>query len=292
MNDGHHVPVMLKEVVQYLEPAEGQIVIDATFGFGGHAREIAKSIGGAGKLIGFERDDKVFKLSGKTINDKNYILLNENFINMRLNLEKLNIHIVDAVYFDLGISTFHYRESGKGFSFGKDEGLDMRLDGDIGPSAKDLVNGLSEKELADLFYNLAEEYKSRQIAKAIVERRRKNKIETTKELAEIIEKTVARKGKIHPATKVFQALRIAVNDELNNIEVGIDQAVSILKKGGRILIITFHSGEDRIVKNKFKALAKEGMLEIITKKPVVPSREEIAENPPSRSAKIRVARRV
>lgn len=291
MKFSNHVPVMLKEAVEYLDIKQGQVIVDATFGFGGHARKVLEKTGPGGLLIGFEADKYVYQEVKKDFKQENLILINDNFVNLKANLEKNGVKSVDAIYFDLGISTFHYKESGRGFSFAKDEPLDMRLSG-VGPSAADLINGLSEKELANLFYELAQEYKSRQIAKEIVVYRRKNKITSSSELSGIIERAVGRRGRIHPATKVFQALRIAVNNELDNVLTGIEDGLGVLKRGGRILVITFHSGEDRIVKNKFKQLEGDGLLEIITKKPVAPTREECLINPPSRSAKIRVARRV
>jgi len=282
---------MLKEVIEYLEPKQGQVIVDATFGFGGHARQVVSRIGPTGRLIGFERDKAVFDQIKGELREEHYILINDNFINLKANLEKINIDKIDSIYFDLGISAFHYHQSGRGFSFSKDEPLDMRLDNQ-GEGAERIVNEYPEKELADLLYSLAEEYRSRQIARAIIESRKKNRISTSLQLSNIIEGAIKRTGRIHPATKTFQALRIAVNKELENIPEAIDQAVSILKTGGRILIITFHSGEDRIVKNKLKEMAQQGLIEILTKKVIKPTRQEVLENPPSRSAKIRVARRV
>lgn len=288
----NHVPVMLNEVIDCLEIRPGQVIVDATFGFGGHGYRVAEKLGKNGRLIGFERDIDVFQRDSVEKKIANVELINDNFTHLRENLEKLGIEKVDAVYFDLGISTYHYHHSGRGFSFSKDEPLDMRLSQDLDVSASDLVNGLSERELADLFYVLAQEFKSRQIAKAIVDYRRKKKIKSSGELAEIIAQVVKRRGKIHPATKVFQALRMAVNDELDNLRDGLAAAVNVLKIGGRVLIITFHSGEDRVVKHFLKDEAREGRVEILTKKPIVPERQECIENPPSRSAKIRVARRI
>lgn len=282
---------MLKEVLEYLELEQGQVVVDCTFGFGGHAYEIAKKVGPSGRVIGFERDQRVFDRGVEKTKQKNITIVNDNFTNIGKNIEKEGVERADRVLFDLGISTFHYKESGGGFSFSKDEPLDMRLD-QFGASAADLVNGLSERELADLFYNLAEERRSRQIAKQIVCQRKKEKIVSSLQLAEIVESVVRRSGKTHPATRVFQALRIAVNSELENISLGMDEAMKILKNDGIILIITFHSLEDRIVKNKFKDWERDGLAKIITKKPIAPTRDECISNPPSRSAKIRVARRV
>lgn len=287
----NHVPVMLNEVMGYLEPKSGQVIVDATFGFGGHARKIAPRLGPTGKLIGFERDRAVFEKVKGEFDNSNVTLVNENFINLKANLEKHDVKKVDSIYFDLGVSTFHYHQSGRGFSFSKAEPLDMRLD-ESGTTAEGIVNQYSESELADLFFGLAQEHRSRQIARAIVERRKQEPIQNSVQLSNVIEASVRRTGRIHPATKVFQALRIAVNDELENIPKAIDQALSVLKSGGKILIITFHSGEDRIVKNKFKQMAQLGVIEVITKKVVKPSRQEVLSNPPSRSAKIRVARRV
>ncbi|OQA53057.1 MAG: Ribosomal RNA small subunit methyltransferase H [candidate division WS2 bacterium ADurb.Bin280] len=287
----NHIPVMLEETLELLELHEGQSVVDATFGFGGHARKVLEKIGKNGQLIGFERDEAVYEIVKKEFKQPNLLLINDNFTSLRENLEKKNITEVDRVYFDLGISMFHYLKSARGFSFSKDEVLDMRLDS-IGPSAADLINGLSQNELADMFYTLAQETYSRQIAKAIVTQRRSEKIETSAQLERVIAGVVKKRGKINPATKVFQALRIAVNDELNNLSEGLEQALDVLKKDGLLLVITFHSGEDRIVKQFFKRKSQEGFLKLENKKPVFPTRSECLANRPSRSAKIRVARRV
>lgn len=287
-----HTPVLLQELVERLDPRRGSIIVDATFGFGGHAREVSKKIGKRGKLIGFERDEDIVLRVKHDVLENNITLINDNFTNLKKNLDRLGIDKVDGVYFDLGISTFHYHGSGRGFSFSKDEPLDMRLDKDSAVSARDLINGLSKDELANLFYNLSQEYRSRQIAAEIVKYRRRRKIETSKELADIISRTTPRHGRIHPATKVFQALRIAVNNEIDNLSEGLNQAVKVLNKDGKLLVITFHSGEDRVVKNFLKDAARAGEVEILTKKPLQPTRQECINNPPSRSAKLRVARRV
>jgi len=195
---------------------------------------------------------------------------------------------VSGLIVDLGLSSDQLENSGRGFSFLKDEILDMRFDSESKePTATEIINSFSEKELAGIFWKYGEEGNSRRVAKEIVEKRRKNRIKTTFELVKIIENTVPRRGKIHPATKVFQALRIYINDEFGNLEKLLKSLNNILAKGGRAAIISFHSLEDRLVKNCFRDIAKRGQAEILTKKPIVPSQEEIKNNQRSRSAKLR-----
>lgn len=285
-----HKPVLLKEVIDYLEIKPDDIVVDATFGFGGHSKEILKALT-EGKIIGIEKDIEVLNQSRDDFTDNRVILVNDDFANIVEILHQQKIKKVDKILFDLGISSFHFDSSGRGFTFKKDEPLDMRLDKNFGVRAADLVNGLSRDELSNLFYSLADEGYSRQIAKAIVEARRKKKFSTTFELASVVSEVKHQFGKIHPATKVFQALRIAVNDELKTLEETLPKAVDLLNKNGRIVVISFHSGEDRIVKNIFKTLAKEKKIDILTKKPIVAQEIETKENPRSRSAKLRVVKR-
>jgi len=285
-----HVPVLLQEVLEYLDPKPGDIVVDATFGFGGHAREILKKIGSSGKLVGIETDREV--IAKVKADFPSLQIIHGNFRDLKTLLEKNGVGKVDGILFDLGVSSYHFDASGRGFSFAKDEPLDMRLDEGLPRTAADLVNSMHEKELADLFYHLADEYASRRIATAIVSAREKEKITRTLQLAEIVRRAKLRRfSKIHPATKVFQALRIAVNDELGALMSALPQAIELLKKDGRAVVISFHSGEDRLVKNIFKSAAQSGEIDILTKKPSVAEPLERCENPRARSAKLRAAKR-
>lgn len=269
----------------------GDIVVDATFGFGGHSREILKKIATSGKLIAIEKDSEILERAKDSPEDKRITFINGDFRSIDSILEKLKIKKIDKILFDLGISSYHFDESGRGFTFLAGEPLDMRLDRGLRVLASDLVNGLSQKELADLFYRLADEKYSRQVARAIYDYRRRKRIESTQELAEIVAGSKPRFGKIHPATQVFQALRIAVNDELEALSEALPKAINLLEKNGRIVLISFHSGEDRIVKNIFKTSASQNIIEILTKKPLTASFAEKKSNPRSRSAKLRAAQR-
>lgn len=287
-----HVPVLLKEVIEYLAPKPGDTILDATIDGGGHAREILKCIGTTGRLIGIEQDKEILRSLASKL-EARLLLVNENFRNLDKVLERLKIKKIDGALFDLGMSTLQLEESGRGFSFKKDEPLLMTFKSDIELdtlTAKQIVNSWSEKDIADVLYKYGEERYSRRIAKGIVGQRREKKIETTFELVGIIQKSVPKNycySRIHCATKTFQALRIAVNDELNALEEGIRKAWNALNKRGRMVVISFHSLEDRIVKNFFRNLKKEGEVKILTKKPVTASQEEIILNPASRSAKLR-----
>ncbi len=270
----------------------GDIVVDATLGFGGHSREILKQIGQNGRLVAIEKDKDVLETAKAEFLSSNITLEHGDFRNLRKILDKNKIKSVDGILFDLGVSSYHFDASRRGFSFKGDEPLDMRLNLEDSDTAADLINGLTEKELADLFYTLANERRSRQIAKAIIEARRQKRIETTGELTAVIERVSSRAGKIHPATKVFQGLRLAINDELGALTEVLPQAIDNLKKNGRVIVISFHSGEDRIVKNFFKNAQNKGEVEILTKKPIITSRQETLDNPRSRSAKLRAAKKI
>ncbi len=291
-----HKPVLLKEVIEILNPEPGEFFIDGTFGGGGHATAILEKIGPMGKLLGIDWDERAvqsFKFQASS--PKNLILVQGNYADIPEILKKEkkadpSIPLrVNGLIVDLGLSSDQLESSGRGFSFQKDEPLDMRFDAKSGrQSAGEIINSFNEKDLADIFWKYGEERSSRRIAKAIVEARRKQRIKTTIELAEIIKKAVlGGRGKIHPATKIFQALRIYVNGELDNLESLLKNLENITAKGGRAGIISFHSLEDRLVKNYFRDLAKSGKAEILTKKPVIPAEEEIKINSRARSAKLR-----
>lgn len=291
-----HLPVMLKEVIEYLELKPGYVVLDATAGGGGHAAEILKKIIPGGKLIGLDADPNAVRIAGDALKDfKNYTLINDNFRNLDRVLSKEGIKNLDAVLFDLGVSSYQLDDGPRGFTFRLDAPLDMRMDPKSNVKAYDIVNRLKENELVDIINRLGEERFCKRIAKFIVKKRAEKPIETTGELAQIIRKAIGagyKRGRIDPATRTFQAIRIAVNDELAALEEGVKKAVSWMNIGGRIAVISFHSLEDRIVKNLFKAYAGLGVLKIITKKPLIPQAEEISDNYRSRSGKLRIAERI
>jgi 16S rRNA (cytosine1402-N4)-methyltransferase len=286
-----HIPVLLKEVVEYLDPEPGDFIIDGTIGSGGHAEKILEKIGPKGKLLGIDWDAKNIEgLKTKFKNRSNVILVQGNYADIPEILKKEKLSEASGLLADLGFSSEQL--AGKGFSFMKDEVLDMRYGGE-GQTAAEIINSLSEKDLADIFWQLGEERYSRQIAKKIIEERRKERILMTGRLVEIVKSAVPKnyeRGRINPATRVFQALRISVNDELGNLGSLLGNLENILKNKGRTIIISFHSLEDRMVKNHFRQAAKEGKMEILTKRPVTASEEEAEINPRSRSAKMRAAK--
>ncbi|MCX7656574.1 MAG: 16S rRNA (cytosine(1402)-N(4))-methyltransferase RsmH [Treponemataceae bacterium] len=302
-----HVPVLLKETVEYLAPSsEKALLVDATLGEGGHSAAFLSRFPLL-QVIGVEVDERILARARERLAPfEGRVQLYHGWSHDFFNNYPSSVSRPDRILIDLGISMFHYEKSGGGFSFRKDEELDMRLD-PTGPiRAADLVNTLSEHDLADLIYRNAEERFSRRIAHAIVRERRKSPIQSTKVLADIIVRAVPssyRYGGIHPATKTFQALRIEVNGELSRLEILLERAFRTLQIGGRMGVITFHSLEDRIVKNFFREKNKDctcspeapictcrgkRLLSLVTRKPIVPEEQEIQYNPPSRSAKFRV----
>lgn len=287
-----HVPVMPGEVLEALNLKDAGTYVDATVGLGGHAELILQKAK-VGALIGIDRDEAAIESARERLKDfSNIYFAKESFSNIEAAVKSLGYEAVDGILLDIGVSTMQLKSEGRGFSFMKDEPLDMRMDKNQELSAKEVVNSYREKDLANLIFEFGEERFSRRIAKAIVNERRKKRIETCTELASIIENSLKGRGRIHPATKTFQALRIEVNKELDELSAGISSGADMLNTGGRICVLSYHSLEDRIVKNAFKKLASEGIFHIITKKPLVPSRQEIRSNPPSRSAKLRVAERI
>lgn len=290
-----HVPVLLQESIEGLNLKAGAVVVDATLGAGGHSSAIARMFGDKVRIFGFDLDASAIKLAEESVKDAGGSLapVHANFRRMVECLAEKGVTKIDGALFDLGISSMEIGESGRGFSFMYDEPLLMTLENPITEetlTARDVVNSLPEKELADIIYKYGEERFSRQIAKVISVMRRRKKIETSGELAAIVADSVPgsyKNGRINPATKTFQALRIYVNDELGAVDEGIRGAWSLLKPGGRLAVITFHSLEDRIVKNLFKELSKDKGI-LITKKPIPPSRTEVIANRRSRSAKLRI----
>ena len=285
-----HKSVLLKESIAILNPQPGEFFIDGTIGSGGHSEAILEKIGPSGKLLGIDWDRKAIENCKLGIgNFSNVILVNGNYANLTEILKEKKLPKADGLIIDLGFSSEQIENSNKGFSFMKDEPLIMRYANE-GLTAAEIVNSFNEKDLADLFWKYGEERLSRQIAKKIVEERKKGRILTTFELVEIIKKAVPKfyeRGRLHPATRVFQALRICVNRELENLETLLKKIPEIMKSKGRAAILSFHSLEDLLVKNYFKQMAKEGYAEILTRKPITPTEEEIRNNPRSRSAKMR-----
>lgn len=289
-----HVTVLLHEAIEQLDIESSEIVVDATLGGAGHAREITAKLGATGAFIGFDLDHDAIGRAAALLKDATpkTFCIEDNFRNMEAQLRGRGIESIGKALFDLGWSSFQL-EAGRGFSFLKDEPLLMtytKNPGDSTLTAAKIVNEWEEESIADVLYGWGEERYSRRIAKAIVERRKTKKFETSRDLGEAIKAAVPsayRNGRLHPATKSFQALRIAVNDELGALKDGLRGAWQLLAPGGRIAVITFHSIEDRIVKELFLEFERENGTRI-TRSPIKPSAEEIASNPRARSAKLRV----
>lgn len=303
-----HVSVLLNESIKNLNIKEDGIYVDCTLGLAGHSKEILKRIK-RGKLFAFDQDGEAINYSKKILDQisNNYEIINSNFVNIKEELNKRGIEKVDGILFDLGVSSVQLDEAERGFSYNKDAKLDMRMNNQSSLSAYDVVNNYSEEELIKIFYEYGEEKYSRSIARGIIKARENKKIETTIELAEIIKNNVPEKYKrdSHPARKVFQAIRIEVNKELDVFKIALDDAVDMLNENGRICVITFHSLEDRICKKKFKELSEvdklvkglpvipdeyKPVIKIIDK--IKPSKEEIKNNNRSRSAILRVAEKL
>jgi len=285
--NNYHTSVLLRETIDFLQVHSGKQYIDATLGGGGHTSLILKK---GGKVLGIDQDQEAIDWVREEVKSQQmFILAKGNFKDIDRIARENRFDQVSGIVFDLGISSHHIEEAGRGFSFRFDAPLDMRMDQETQVRASDLIQVLSKKDLADLFFNLGEERFSRRIAERIITARKLKKIETTQELAAIIKKAVpGGSNGVHPATRVFQSLRIAVNDELGVLQKALPKALTLLVSKGRIGVIAFHSLEDRIVKNTFRAWEDEGLGKRITKKPVIPADKEIQENPRSRSAKLRV----
>ena len=294
-NQVEHYPVLHREVLKYLSLAKGENIVDATVGGGGHSYLILKNLPDK-KIIGIDKDEYAIKRANEKLKEfeGRYKLVKSPFKNLDKVLDELKIEKVSGFLFDLGVSHFQLKLE-RGFSFQKDEFLDMRMDKENPLTAYDVVNTYPEYRLEEIIKNYGEDRFARRIAKNIVEYRKKKKIETTKELENIVFHSYPRKlrhSKIHPATRTFQAIRIEVNNELEEIREALNKAIERLDKGGIIAVISFHSLEDRIAKNIYKEHKSLKNLELLTKKPITPTEEEVKENPPSRSAKLRVAKRL
>lgn len=295
MNSGServHVPVLLEEVMEMLAVKENGTYVDATVGLGGHSSELLARLGINGKLIGMDRDEEALSQAKERLGNSRAQLVKSDFSGMKETLETLNINEVDGILLDLGVSMFQLKELKRGFSFNSAERLDMRMDKEQRLTAWEVVNRYPEKELLRILKEYGEENLARKIAANIVAHRKKSPVNTCAELADLVYATYGGRGKVHPATKTFQALRIEVNRELDELNKGLSSAMGVLKIGGRLCVISYHSLEDRIVKNFIRDNAKGGMLKMLTKKPVVPGIEETRKNPSARSAKMRGAERI
>lgn len=292
-----HVPVLLHEAITSLNPRKGETILDATLGGGGHSAKICEAIGHGGTLLAIDADPDAFPRSEKVLKEFpcTKVFIHGNFREMGGLLEERGITKVSGILFDLGISSFHLEASGRGFSFRKKEPLLMTLGKETDRTAYHIVNQWNEEDLTKIFRDYGEEQFARPIAQAIIKARSIKPIGESDELSEIIYQAVPRwyrAKKIHPATKTFQALRIATNDEMGALEAGLEAAWKILAPGGRMAVISFHSLEDRIVKHFFKDKAAQGEGELVHKKPIAPSRKEEIENPRSRSAKLRTIEKI
>jgi 16S rRNA (cytosine1402-N4)-methyltransferase len=295
----HHSPVLVKEVVSWLLPGAVSCICDATVGHGGHAEALLDRMANGQTLIGIDRDEEALVVCRNRLLrfGERVILIKGLSVDLPLYLQGTAFSRPDGVLFDLGVSSRQLDDPKRGFSFQMDGPLDMRMDQSSGQTAADLVNSLPETDLADLIYQYGEERFSRRIARAIVRSRAGRSLMTTRDLVSVIQDAVPsayRRGRIHCATRTFQALRIAVNREIETLEPALRGAVEVLRPGGRIAVISFHSLEDRIVKHTFRALSQEedATLTVLTKKPQLPSEEESRINPRARSAKLRVAERI
>jgi 16S rRNA (cytosine1402-N4)-methyltransferase len=307
MNDRPHQPVLYKEIIHALQPQNGGRYVDGTLGAGGHARGILEASAPDGQLLGLDVDPQALALARKTLApyEQRTHLVQASYISLSRQLDQLGWKAVDGIVLDLGVSSMQFDTPERGFSFMNDAPLDMRFGPSMLQSAADLVNEYSESELADLIYRYGEERDSRKIARAIV---RARPLHTTRELAAVIEAISPRRGdRIHPATRTFQALRIAVNEELASVEAVLPQALAGLRSGGRLAVISFHSLEDRIVKDFFREQSKDlinppyeqiyvkerkATLKEVNRKPITPGEDEIKSNPRARSAKLRIAEKM
>ncbi|MBI4886010.1 MAG: 16S rRNA (cytosine(1402)-N(4))-methyltransferase RsmH [Acidobacteria bacterium] len=289
-----HEPVMVAEVLDHLAPARGGLFVDCTVGYGGHTRAMLDA--GASRVIGLDRDAEALERARAALaSDAGRVeLVHSDYRRFEQVLDARGIDGVDGLLADLGVSSMQFDEEGRGFSFRRDEPLDMRMDRTTGPTAAEAIGDADERTLADVIHEFGEERYARRIARGIVEARSRGGIRTTGQLAEVVRRAIPRKGysRIDPATRTFQAVRIWVNRELEGLDVFLTQAARRLRPGGRMAIIAFHSLEDRIVKHTLRALqAGDSGLTIRTKRPVVPSEAELGRNPRARSAKLRAAER-
>jgi 16S rRNA (cytosine1402-N4)-methyltransferase len=289
-----HVPVLTAEVLQFLRPERGGLFVDCTVGLGGHARALLEA--GATRLIGLDRDRDALEMARVSLLPwaDRVDLVHADYRSLEEVLDRRQLELVDGMLADLGVSSLQLDTAGRGFSFQRDEPLDMRMDRSSGDTAADLMARASERELADAIFGYGEERFSRRVARAIVRAREQAPVATTGRLAAIVRRAIPRRGptRIDPATRTFQALRIWVNRELEGLDRFVEAAVGRLRASARLVVVTFHSLEDRIVKHTLRALDQAGKVRVLTKKPVVPGDQEIDRNPRARSAKLRAAERL
>lgn len=290
---------MLTETLEHLALGPGKVIVDATVGTGGHSKAILEKILPGGKLIAIDRDQESLNICRQRLNDfsSSCEFIQGNFADMDTILEGLGLKEVDGILFDLGISSFQLQDAQRGFSFSKEGPLDMRMDRNSYISAFDLINNLNEQEISNLLWSFGQERWHNRIAHILIKERERRPITTTTELADIVAHSIppryrCRHYRIHPATRTFQAVRIAVNRELESLEAAIKKAIALLAKDARICVISFHSLEDRVAKLSFRQAAAERLVEIITPKPLTPAQEETGENPSSRSSKFRAAKKL
>jgi 16S rRNA (cytosine1402-N4)-methyltransferase len=285
-----HVPVLLDQIVRWLDPRPGGVLVDGTLGGGGHSRALAEHVGPAGRVIALDRDPAAVAAAERNFVGLPIQPVHANFCDLPEVLGQLDVPRVDGILLDLGLSSDQLADVDRGFSFSSEGPLDLRFDPTRGEPARRLVNRLSATHLADLIYHYGEERYSRRVAQAIVQRRQEKPLETAAELAELVRRVVPRSPheRIDPATRTFQALRIAVNDELKSLEIALRRLPDRLRAGARLAVISFHSLEDRRVKEAFRGDTR---LEVLTRKPLRAADEEVDRNPRSRSAKLRVAAR-
>jgi 16S rRNA (cytosine1402-N4)-methyltransferase len=290
-----HLPVMVDEVMQFLEPQRGGTYLDCTVGLGGHAQALLDA--GAERVIGMDRDPQALAAAAEALASwgSRVRLVHADYRDLDAVLDGDGVPLVAGALADLGVSSMQFDAEGRGFSFRRDEALDMRMDQSQGSPAADRLAAVGEAELADVIFNFGEERRSRRIARAIVASRDRAPIETTGQLAAIVRRALAAPGwqRIDPATRTFQALRIWVNGELDRLDEFLRRAAARLQTGGRLVVISFHSLEDRIVKHTYRALDRsEGLVRVLTGRPLIPGEHEIGQNPRARSAKLRVAERL
>ncbi len=292
-----HISVMADEVLEYLNPCEGKVFVDGTLGLAGHSRAMAERLGKTGTLIGIDRDTDALEIARQKLEgvEATCHLVHQDFRHIDQVLDQLGIDQVDGILLDLGVSSLQLDNPQRGFSLRADGPLDMRMDQESYISAYDLINSLSEREISAILRDFGQERFSSRIAHALIKARMEHPIETTKELRKIVLRAIPNgrsRQRIHPATRTFQAFRIAVNRELESLSEALNKCAELLGVGGRIGVIAFHSLEDKIVKEKFRALAKEDRVSLVVKKPLRPKDCESSDNPRARSARFRVAEKI